>query len=166
MPQSASDPPTEDDVATTAGVTAPQPAADDRRRVRFVLLAGLVSALLIPWIVVLAVVLPHRFVATNWTLTWVGFDIGLLAALAATAVFAARRSHRVVPAASVAAGLLCGDAWFDVTTSHPGGLAVSIASAVVVELPLAALLLYVADRALRAHSVWPRSSPGAGRSGR
>ena len=58
------------------------------------------SAVLIPWIVLLALTLPRHYVAGHWRLTWVGFDIILLASLAATAWFAWRRAagrghHRV-----------------------------------------------------------------------
>jgi hypothetical protein len=41
-------------------------AADERRRRLVVLLAG-ASAGLIPWIVLLAITLPHRYVAGHWT---------------------------------------------------------------------------------------------------
>jgi hypothetical protein len=55
-----------------------------------VLLTG-ASVGLIPWIVLLAITLPHRYVASHWTVTWVGFDIVLLGCLAPTAWLAWRR---------------------------------------------------------------------------
>jgi hypothetical protein len=41
--------------------------------------------------VLLAITLPHRYVAGHWTVTWVGFDITLLGCLALTAWLAWRR---------------------------------------------------------------------------
>lgn len=50
----------------------------DERRRRFVLVLTVASVGLVPWIALLALTLPHRYVAHHWTLTWVGFDIALL----------------------------------------------------------------------------------------
>ena len=58
-----------------------------RGRSRVVLLAGAVIVML-PWIAYLAVVLPNRYDARHWDLTWAGFDLLLAAMLAATVVFA------------------------------------------------------------------------------
>jgi hypothetical protein len=63
----------------------PALTAGDERRRRFVVLLTGASAGLIPWIVLLAITLPHRYVAGHWTVTWVGFDTALLGCLAATA---------------------------------------------------------------------------------
>ena len=41
---------------------------------------------MIPWLVYLSVTLPENYVAHNWTATWVGFDILLVAFMVATAV--------------------------------------------------------------------------------
>lgn len=101
---------------------------------------------LIPWIVFLAVRLPHHYVAAHWALTWVGFDLALLVGLAATAWAAWRRRQLLVATAVVTATLLCCDAWFDVTTATGTGTVVSVGSAVLVELPLAVLLFRVARR--------------------
>jgi len=59
-----------------------------------------------------------------------------------------RSPHVVLPAAGTAA-LLLADAWFDVVTARGGALVVAIVSAVGVELPLAALSVIVALRAIR-----------------
>ena len=99
----------------------------------------------------LALTLPRHYVAGHWRLTWVGFDIILLAALAATAWFAWRRRQAVVINAFITATLLTCDAWFDITTaSGQKDTLEAIASAVLIELPLAALLFWVAYRLLRA----------------
>ncbi len=115
-------------------------AADERRRRLVVLLAG-ASAGLIPWIVLLAITLPRRYVAGHWTVTWVGFDLALLGCLALTAWLAWRRRQSVVIFAFTTATLLSCDAWFDVTTaSGRADTITAIASALLLELPLAALL--------------------------
>lgn len=122
--------------------------ADERRR-RFVFFLTVCSAALVPWIIFLAFTLPHRYVAGHWTLTWVGFDIALLTGLALTAWFAWRRRQAVVITAFITGTLLTCDAWFDVTTAS-GRLdaATAIASALLLELPLAALLFAVASHLL------------------
>lgn len=101
---------------------------------------------LIPWIALLAVRLPHHYVAAHWKLTWVGFDLALLTGLGATAWAAWRRRQLLVATAVVTATLLSCDAWFDVTTSTGAGTLVSVGSAALVELPLAVLLFRVARR--------------------
>jgi hypothetical protein len=123
----------------------PSLSAGDERRRRFVVLLTAASAGLIPWIVVLAITLPHRYVAGHWTLTWVGFDIALLGCLALTASLAWRRRQSVVLFAFATATLLTCDAWFDVTTaSGRADTTIAIASALLLELPLATLLFAVA----------------------
>jgi hypothetical protein len=122
--------------------------ADERRR-RFVLVLTVCSAGLVPWIIFLAFSLPHRYVASHWTLTWVGFDVVLLSGLALTAWFAWRRRQAVVITAFITGTLLTCDAWFDITTAS-GSLdrITAIASAVLLELPLATLLFAVASHLL------------------
>ncbi|HEX5497280.1 MAG TPA: hypothetical protein VFX70_22180 [Mycobacteriales bacterium] len=109
------------------------------------------------WIVLLAITLPINYVTRQWRLAWIGFDVALLAGLAVTGWAAWRRRQIVVAAALVTATLLCCDAWFDVLLSWGGqGEWQSIASALLVELPLAGLLLGMARRVLRTtvHAVW------------
>jgi hypothetical protein len=123
----------------------PSLSAGDQRRRRFVVILTAASAGLIPWIVVLALTLPHRYLAGHWTLTWVGFDTILLGCLALTAWLAWRRRQAVVIAAFITATLLTCDAWFDITTaSGRADTIIAIASASLLELPLAALLFAVA----------------------
>lgn len=128
-------------------VAAEEPA--DRAEARVVRWVAPVFAVcsiaLVPWIVVLAVSLPHRAVSHHYDLAWVGYDVGLAAALAATAVTAVRRSRLLPVAASAAGALLLADAWFDVVTSAPGRAVLeSVAMAALVELPLAALCGWLA----------------------
>jgi hypothetical protein len=84
----------------------------------------------------------------HYRAAWVGFDILLLAVLASTAYFALRGSPQVAFTATAAATLLVVDAWFDVlTTPKDDGRILSVVLAVLVELPLAALCLWIATHA-------------------
>lgn len=134
-----------------ASIDAELPTLDrgDRRRKRLVLMLTAASVGLIPWIVLLAVTLPPRYLAGHWTATWVGFDVILLSVLALTAWLAWRRRQAVVITAFVAATLLTCDAWFDITTSSGRtDTIIAVASALFGELPLAALLFAVAHHLL------------------
>jgi hypothetical protein len=105
---------------------------------------------LIPWTVYLAITLPDRYVARNWVGTWVGFDIMLVAMLAATVVFGWRRRQLLFPTAFASGVLLVCDAWFDVLTSQPGADFVqALGSAFLLELPLAFVLIAGPLRLLR-----------------
>ncbi len=146
-----------------AAVNAERPssAAADRRRRLFVILLTCVSLGFIPWIVVLALTLPHHYLAGHWTLTWVGFDVVLLGCLASTAWLAWRRRQAVVIAAFITATLLACDAWFDITTSSGRtDTIVAIASALLLELPLATFLFVVAHHLL--HLVVRRAQAAQG----
>jgi hypothetical protein len=139
----------------------PSLSAGDRRRRRLVLLLTGSSVGLIPWIVLLAITLPPRYMAGHWTLTWVGFDIILLGLLALTAWLAWRRRQALVATAFLTAALLACDAWFDVTTaSGRADTIFAIASAVLLELPLAALLFAVAHHLLHFTACQAQASQG------
>jgi hypothetical protein len=134
-----------------ANVTAdiPSLSAGDQRRRRFVALTTIATLGLIPWVILLAVTLPKHYVVGHWTLTWVGFDIGLVAVLGLTAYLAWRRRQAVIVLSFIASVLLTCDAWFDITTSSgTANVALALASALLVELPLAAWLFAVAYRLL------------------
>src|SRR5207245_10568311 len=76
---------------------------------------------------------------------WGRCDSGLGGALAPTALVVARRSPFAEVTATITATLLCCDAWFDVLTSRGSSdIAQAIASAVLIELPLAALCFWMA----------------------
>jgi hypothetical protein len=111
------------------------------RKWRLVLILLCVAAL-IPWTVYLAITLPSHYEARNWVATWVGFDILLLAMLIATAIAGWRRRQLLFPTAFASGVLLICDAWFDVMTSQPGAdLMQALLSALLVELPLAFVLI-------------------------
>ena len=99
----------------------------------------------VPWVIFLAVTLPRHATFAHYRGVWVGFDTALVAVLALTAHLAWRASPHVALAATAAATMLLVDAWFDVlTTPRRHGLAVSLALAVLVEIPLAAICLWIA----------------------
>jgi hypothetical protein len=121
-----------------------------RRRHRFIMIVTTACVLLIPWTVFLAVTLPRRYVAGHWSLTWVGFDVGLGVSLAVTAILAWHARQALIPACFITATLLACDAWFDITTSSTlRDTVFSVLSATFVELPLACLLGVVGARLVR-----------------
>jgi hypothetical protein len=112
------------------------------------------AVVLIPWTALLFATLPRHYVANHWRLAWGGFDVGLGAALAATAVMVARRSAFAEVTATITGTLLCCDAWFDVLTSRGASdIAQAVASAALIELPLAALCFWMARNLARAVEV-------------
>ncbi|GAA3453024.1 hypothetical protein [Dactylosporangium matsuzakiense] len=129
---------------------------NERARWRFVIVIGVASVLMIPWMIALAIRLPPQYLAGNWDLTWVGFDAALAVALAVTAWAALRRRQIVVLAALVSGTLLSCDAWFDIMTASGPDRWISLATAFAVELPLAGWLYFVSYRLVRR-----RMSPGA-----
>jgi hypothetical protein len=108
------------------------------------LLLGLVAIAMVPWALYLTFTLPSRHVTIHYDLAWVGFDVALACAFAATALAAIRRSHWLVPLAAVTGTMLVCDAWFDIVTSRAGGeMWEAVAEAVFAELPLAALCGFI-----------------------
>jgi hypothetical protein len=124
-------------------------AVEKRNRRRFVIVVGVASVLMIPWIAALAFSLPPRYLAGHWRATWVGFDLALAATLATTAWAALRRRQVVVLTAFVSATLLGCDVWFDIMTASGPDRWISVATAVAIELPLAAWLFFVAHHLVR-----------------
>ena len=136
-------------VSLNAGDVTPTPISQRRRRILIAacLLGVLVLAV---WIGVLEVKLPRDYRAGGWQAAWVGFDIGLLLVFAATAWAAWRRRQMLIACLMVLATLLCCDAWFDTTLDWgTRGFTVSLLSALLVELPLAAVALIGARRLIR-----------------
>ncbi|UQU67759.1 hypothetical protein COUCH_16420 [Couchioplanes caeruleus] len=102
------------------------------------------GAATVPWTAYLAVSLPGQASAQHYRVAWVGFDLLLVALLLATALLAWRGSRQVGLLAAATATVLVVDAWFDVTTSGPGEVASAVASAVLLELPLAVVCGWIA----------------------
>ena len=136
-------------VSLNAEDVTPTPISQRRRRILIAacLLGVLVLAV---WIGVLEVKLPRDYRAGGWQAAWVGFDIGLLLVFAATAWAAWRRRQMLIACLMVLATLLCCDAWFDTTLDWgTRGFTVSLLSALLIELPLAAVALIGARRLIR-----------------
>lgn len=110
------------------------------RRIRLLLMISATVGL-IPWIAYLATTLPDKYVAHNWTVTWVGFDILLLTGLAATAILGLLRRQLLLLTAFASGILLVCDAWFDVMTAAPADRWLSLLIGILGELPLAVLLI-------------------------
>ena len=136
-----------------AELDAPDPAArKPRRRRRTILLALVIvcCVALAAWIGVLAATLPRYYRAGDWRGAWVGFDIALLLTFAAAAWAAWRRRQILIICLVVLATLLCCDAWFDVVLdARTSGFEVSLLSAILIELPLAAVAIQGARRLVR-----------------
>jgi hypothetical protein len=138
---------------TLAELDGPGPAADaGSGRRRAVLLAVVIVCCvgLAAWIGILAVTLPRYYRAGGWRGAWVGFDIALLMVFAATGWAAWRRRQVLIICLVVLATLLCCDAWFDVVLdARTAGFELSLLSALLIELPLAALAAAGARRLMR-----------------
>jgi hypothetical protein len=117
-----------------------------RRQIRgLAWLLSAVAAGMLAWIVILGVSLPSTASTREWRLVWIGFDVGELAALLLT-LWAIYRSRQIaIPAALISGTLFVCDAWFDVVLSWgTSGWWLSVASAIFVEVPLAAVLWFSA----------------------
>jgi len=127
---------------------APEPEnevlTDEARAVRWAgPLFTLFALIMVPWTIYIGESLPRRQLSPHYDMAWAGFDVMLLAALAATGYFALRRSRYLAMAATATATLLVVDAWFDLMTTPGGQIVQSIVLAVVVELPLAAVCAWL-----------------------
>jgi uncharacterized protein (UPF0261 family) len=87
--------------------------------------------------------LPSRQLSPNYDLAWAGFDVLLATGLAGSAYFALRRSRYLSAAAAATAAMLVVDAWFDCMTTPGSDRWQSIAFCFLVELPLAAVCLWL-----------------------
>lgn len=113
------------------------------RRIRWGWLGIMIGGtlVLIPWIFYLSFALPDVYVVHDWTATWVGFDLLLLALMAATVVFGLLRRQVMLLTAFATGVLLICDAWFDLMTAGPKDFPISELTAAVADLPLAAVLI-------------------------
>jgi hypothetical protein len=114
---------------------------------------ALIALALVPWSIWLTTELPSHARAAHWDLAWGGLDLILAAALLATAVSAWRHGPMLQACAASAGTLLVVDAWFDLLTSSGRDLDYAIILAVVAELPLAALCLWLVLDPARAAEV-------------
>lgn len=111
---------------------------------------GTACAILIPWTILLAYLLPHRYISHNWDIAWAGFDIFMAILFALTAYFAVKRSRYSSISATMLGTVLLIDAWFDVLTAKPGiAENRSILEAVIIELPLALISFWLAHNVFK-----------------
>lgn len=118
------------------------------RRIRLGLMIG-GSIAMIPWLIYLALTLPDSYVAHNWVLTWVGFDVLLVGFMLATAVFGYFRRQVLLFAAFTSGVLLICDAWFDLMTAGRDDVWLSVVTALGIEVPLAIFMIRGAQRIMR-----------------
>ena len=112
------------------------------------------------WTIYVGYKLPRHYVANHWDVAWVGIDAAEVLLLSASAWAAWRRNTLLVIFATASATLLLLDAWFDVTTALHGDVFQGILLAGLVEVPSAAVLLWVAHRGLRHAVLLPSAGPG------
>jgi len=108
------------------------------------------AVVLLPWTFWLTFTLPSRHLTQHYDVAWVGFDVALLAAFAATSWCAIRSSQWLVPFAAATGTMLVCDAWFDIVTSA-GAMErfEALLEALFAELPLAAacgFIVYDAEK--------------------
>jgi hypothetical protein len=126
----------------------PPTLARRMRRNRLTLMVGGAIAL-IPWMIYLAFTLPDNYVAYNWPATWIGFDCVLITSMIATAVLGwLRRELVILPGFTTGVLLVC-DAWFDIMTAGPHQVWVSVSTAALINVPLAAIMITGAVRIVR-----------------
>jgi hypothetical protein len=120
-----------------------------RRRLSLLVFMGC-CVVLAAWIGVLAVTLPRTYHLNHWRGVWVGFDVALLAAFAATAWASWRERQVLILCLTITGTLLLCDAWFDLILDlGTDEFWMSVLSAVVAEIPLALMMFTAARRLLR-----------------
>jgi hypothetical protein len=128
-------------------VFPPVTARRMRRNRVTLMVAGAIG--LIPWMIYLAFTLPGNYVAHNWPATWIGFDCVLIAFMVVTAVLGwLRRELVILPGFTTGVLLIC-DAWFDIMTAGPRQLWLSMLTAALINLPVAAIMITGAVRIVR-----------------
>jgi len=136
-----------------ATLDLPHPLIDRRLRLRRrfgLLLMTACCIALAGWIAYLILTLPDHYTSSDWQAVWVGLDIAELAGFAATAWAAWHQRQVIIFFMIITGTLLVCDAWFDLALDYGSpGFAMSLASALVVELPLALLLFTSARRLVR-----------------
>ncbi|GAC1610168.1 MAG: hypothetical protein NVS3B26_15520 [Mycobacteriales bacterium] len=103
---------------------------------------------MVPWIIWLSLHLPAHQRSAHYRDAWVGYDVAELSALIGMAVTALRNSRLLHEFGLLSGVLLAVDAWFDVMTAPAGfDTHAALLDALLVELPLAALCLWVSRHA-------------------
>ncbi len=105
---------------------------------------GILALATIIWTAYLSMSLPLHAHTRHYRLAWVGFDLGLAVLLVATAFLAWRGNRHVDLTATATATVLVVDAWFDVVTAPRGDLPEAVLQALLAELPLALVCVWIA----------------------
>ena len=104
---------------------------------------------LAPWIGVLMAQLHGQAGKRSFASSWIGLDVMEICGLLLTAVLLRRRARAASPVAAATAMLLVADAWFDYMSAAPKlEYAQAMLLAVVIELPLAAILAWASRMSL------------------
>ena len=99
-----------------------------------------IAALLVPWTIYLVLRLPRHYDAHHYRLSWVGFDVAMVAALIVTGIALARRSPALSRYAAGLSVMLVIDAWFDILNAGTTiDRVMAVVAAALFELPLAYL---------------------------
>jgi hypothetical protein len=140
-------------VRALAAMNLPHPLLDPRvrRRRRFGILFMIVCCVgLAAWIAILLLTLPGHFTSRGWQAAWIGLDIAELAGFAAIAWAGWHQRQILIFLMIITGTLLLCDGWFDVALDYGSGdFAISVATAVLVELPIAFFLFSAARRLVR-----------------
>jgi hypothetical protein len=104
---------------------------------------AIAAAVMVPWTIGIATLLPHTATAHHWNTVWAGLDVAIIAGLASTSWLARRRDRRAALAAVATTTLMCADAWFDLCTSGAGIPFAAACVEAAAELAVAATCLTV-----------------------
>ena len=100
------------------------------------------------WTIYVGWRLPRHYVANHWDLAWVVLDAAQVVMLVLAAWAAWQRRALLIIFASSAGTLLIIDAWFDVATARRGDVTQSLLMALILEIPSAVVLFWVAWRTI------------------
>jgi hypothetical protein len=107
---------------------------------------GLIGLGLFPWTIWLSASLKAHHETRHWDLAWSGFDSGLALAFLLTAFAAWHKSPWVGALAAATGTLLITDAWFDIVLETGHARTRAIITALIAELPMAAVCVAIALR--------------------
>ncbi len=108
---------------------------------------GFLCATLIPWTIILAYLLPPKYISHNWDIAWTGFDVFMIILFASTAYLAILKSSYTAISSAMLGTVLLTDAWFDILTSKPGlSQTRSIMEALIIELPLVIISFWLSHK--------------------
>jgi hypothetical protein len=134
----------------------------DQRSRLLARLFAVCGILLVPWIGVLIEQLHGQAGKRSFASSWVGLDVLEAICLLTVALLLSRRHRATSPFAAATAAILCMDAWFDTMSAAPRlPYAESLAMAWFVEVPLAALLAWIAWCALEWAAPRAATTPSA-----